>query len=353
MAKPGKVRISEGALRKFVGGIFSALGMTAEGAATVADVLVWANLRGVDSHGVTRVPRYAELFESGDAKARANVRVERTRASTILVEADGAPGPVALRTAMAEAIHAARETGVAWAAVRGTVHTGAIGYYTSMAAEQGMIGIGLVAGVPNMAYYGARGAGVATSPLSIAVPGGERAGALLDMATAVIALGKIAQYKIKGQPLPEGMALTGDGLPTTDPAAAKIPLPMAGAKGAGMSLMFELLTSVLVGNAIVSEFHGGKPEGKRHRQNAALIALDVAAFGSLDAFKSQTDATLDTIKRLPPVNAEEPVLYPGERGARTFVQRQSNGIPLPGATWQSLVEDATRLGVSVPEVTQE
>ena len=108
--------------------------------------------------------------------------------------------------------------------------------------------------MPNMSYPGVTGAAVATSPLAISVPtAGERPPVLLDMATAGIALGKIAQYRNAGKQLPEGVAATADGTPTTDPALAKMPLPLGGAKGAGMSLVFELLTSVLVGARTAAE----------------------------------------------------------------------------------------------------
>jgi LDH2 family malate/lactate/ureidoglycolate dehydrogenase len=263
------------------------------------------------------------------------------------VDADGAPGPVALQSAMTAAIDAARVAGTAWAAVRGTVHTGAIGYYAELAAKQGMIGVGIVAGVPNMAYHGARGAAVATSPLAIAVPSKSRGTILLDMATATIALGKIAQHKIRGLPLPEGAALDSDGLPTTDAAKAVTPLPMGGAKGSGMSLMFELMTSVLVANPIVAPFHAKAPGGRKHRQNAAMLAIDVAAFGNVDTFRSSVDAAVGAIKGLPAATDNAEVMLPGERGAKTFLQRTQEGIPIPPKTWEALVEAAQAVGVTI------
>jgi LDH2 family malate/lactate/ureidoglycolate dehydrogenase len=259
----------------------------------------------------------------------------------------GAPGPVALQSAMTAAIDAARSSGVAWAAVRGTVHTAAIGYYAELAARQGMIGVGVVAGVPNMAYQGARGAAVATSPLAIAVPSATRGTILLDMATATIALGKIAQHKIRGLPLPEGAALDAEGLPTTDPANAVTPLPMAGAKGSGMSLMFELMTSVLISNPILAPFHAKAPGGRKHRQNAAMLAIDIAAFGDLDAFRSSVDATVGAIKAMPAAVQNVEVLLPGERGARTFEQRSREGIPVPPKTWEALMAAAHEIGATV------
>jgi LDH2 family malate/lactate/ureidoglycolate dehydrogenase len=346
VAKSARV-VARDALHNIVKRIFAAAGCSDEHATIVADVLLWANLRGVDSHGVVRVPRYIEMFKSGEAKASPALKTRRLRPAALLVEADGAPGPVALHTAMTTAIAAARETGVGWAAVRGTVHTGAIGYYAELAAGQGMIGVGIVAGVPNMGYHGARGAGVATSPLAIAVPSSQHGTILLDMATATIALGKIAQHKIRGLPLPEGAALDAEGLPTTDAAKAVTPLPMAGAKGSGMSLMFELMTSLLIGNPIVAPFHAKAPGGRKHRQNAAMLAIDIATFSELDAFKLLVDQTADAIKAMPPADPKGAVLLPGERGARTFAQRTKEGIPIPPPTWDVLVEAARAVGLEI------
>lgn len=335
-------------LHALVAGLFAARGMSPDDARTVADVLVWANLRGVDSHGVSRVPRYMELFDKGLSDPAARPSIERPRAAIAVVDGGSAPGPVALTAAMDAAIETARTTGVAWVAVRGTVHTGAIGYYTQRAARAGMAGLGIVAGMPNMAYVGGRGAGVATSPLSVAIPAGRHGEVLLDMATAVIALGKIAQYRAAGEPLPAGAALDADGEPTTDPTVARVPLPVGGAKGAGMSLVFELLASGLTASPIVSGYHSGTPEGRRHRQNATLLAVDISAFTPLDDFRALVDETVDAIKALPAADETTELLVPGERGHRTHTARLATGIPIPAKTWTALTQAATTAGVPFP-----
>jgi len=343
-----RVHVPAEDLRLLASRALAAAGLSDEHAATVADAFVWANLRGVDSHGISRLPRYLDLLESGEANARPKLGTTRVRDAALVIDADQAPGPVALSHAMREAIELARAAGVAWATVRGTVHTGAIGYYTTLASAQGLAGIGLVAGVPNMAYQGARGAGVATSPLSIALPASRHPDFVLDMATATIALGKIAQYKARGETLPPDSALTAAGEPTTDPAEAKIPLPVGGAKGSGMSLAFELLASGLAGNPIVAEYHDGTPGGRRHRQNATLIAVDVAAFLPLEEFVEIVDRTIDAITALPPAG-DNPVLVPGARSATVARKREQDGIPLPARVWESVTEAAGRYGVTPPE----
>ena len=347
-AKPAKVIVGAAELRRLVAGIFAARGASAADAAAVADALVWANLRGVDSHGVSRVPRYLELFDKGESVADAVPTVERPRAAIAIVDAHAAPGPVAMNRAADEAIAGARECGIGWASVRGTVHTGAIGYYASRIADAGLAAVGVVAGMPNMAYAGARGAAVATSPLAVAVPAGKHDLVLLDMATAVMALGRIAQLKAAGQELPPGVALTADGDPTTDPALAKVPTPVGGAKGAGMSLVFEMLASGLAANPILPSYHSGSKEGRRHRQNGFLLAIDVAAFLPLDEFTATIDDTVDAIKSLPPAAENTEILVPGERGRRTAKARAAAGIPLGPKVWRELTEIATSLGVPVP-----
>jgi len=330
-------------LRTLVAGIFAARGTPEADATAVADALVWANLRGIDSHGVSRTPRYVELFDKGQSVPDAVPTVERPRAAIAIVDAHAAPGPVALNRAADEAIAGARECGVGWASVRGTVHTGAIGYYTSRIADAGFAAIGVVAGMPNMAYAGARGAAVATSPLSVAVPADRHELVLLDMATAVMALGRIAQLKAAGKPLPAGAAVTAEGEPTTDPALAAVPLPVGGPKGSGMSLVFELLASGLAGNPIVPAYHSGD---KKHRQNAFVLAIDISAFLPLAEFKSAVDETVDAIKALPAAEAE--ILIPGERGRRTYAERSVTGIPLGPKVWAELTQLANSLALPVP-----
>jgi LDH2 family malate/lactate/ureidoglycolate dehydrogenase len=327
-ARAAKVLVRADDLRALVAGVFRARGTREAEAAAVADALVWANLRGIDSHGVSRVPRYLELFDKGESVPDALPSVARPRAAIAIVDAHAAPGPVALNRAADEAVACARECGVGWAA--------------------GLAAVGVVAGVPNMAYAGAKGAAVATSPLSVAVPAGRHELVLLDMATAVMALGRIAQLKAAGKELPPGVALTADGEPTTDPALAKVPTPVGGAKGSGMSLVFEMLASGLVANPIVPGYHSGTKEGRRHRQNAFILAVDVSAFLPLNEFTATVDDTVDAIKSLPPADETREVLVPGERGRRSEAERAASGIPLGPKVWRELTEIAAGLGVDVP-----
>uniref|UniRef100_A0AAU3GLC4 Ldh family oxidoreductase n=1 Tax=Streptomyces sp. NBC_01401 TaxID=2903854 RepID=A0AAU3GLC4_9ACTN len=348
-AKPGKTLVAVDDLLDFAAALLEKGGLSADDARTTADVFVWAAQRGVDSHGTARVPAYLDLLAKGVANAGHDIRIESTTPAAAVLDADRAPGPVALTAAAKEAVSRARTTGIATVGVRRTVHTGAIGYYVSKIAEQGLIGIGFVSGMPNMGYTGVKGAAVATSPLAIAVPAESHAPLLLDMATATIALGKIRQAKASGTPLPEGAAATEDGTPTTDPEKAVMPLPLGGAKGSGMSLAFELLTSVLVGAPIFASFHSDDPQGRKHRQNALLIAVDPAAFGDPGDFAEAVDTTLSTLKGLPAADGAPGVFYPGERSAALSEERGHSGVPVAPKVWRDLLERAEALGVVPPK----
>ncbi|XVU29883.1 Ldh family oxidoreductase [Actinoplanes sp. CA-054009] len=346
---PPKVLVPAGELKEFTTALLSASVKDPAHARTISDVLIWAALRGVDSHGVARVPRYLELLASGEANPAPVMALSPGASAVAVLDADRAPGPVALTAAASEAVRLARANGIGAVGVRGTVHTGAIGYYTSRIAAEGLIGIAFVAGMPNMSYPGVRGAAVATSPLSIAVPtAGDRPPVLLDMATAGIALGKIAQYRNAGQTLPEGVAATADGTPTTDPNLATMPLPLGGAKGAGMSLVFELLTSVLVGAPILSSFHGDDPAGRRHRQNALILALRPAAFGDEAAFPPAVESTLAALRGLTPVADDAEIRYPGENSAAVAAERAAEGVPVAAKVWSELENAAKELHIPLP-----
>lgn len=342
------VTVSPAAFETFARDIFVAKGLSADDSAALAHSFVWASLRGVDSHGIARVPRYVEMFENGVANPSATITVDDTRPGAAVVDADLAPGPIALTRAANLAIDKARTQGVAMVSVRNTVHTGAIGYYASLIADAGLVGIGIAAGSPMMSYTGAVGASVATSPLAIGVPAGEgRPTVLLDMATSLIAMGKIAQAKRSGTPLPEGAATTADGTPTSDPELAKVPTPLGGAKGSGLSLMFELLTSVLVTAPILTPYHAGT---KKHRQNATLIVVDPGAFGDVTAFVENVDATVDTIHALPKADGVDEIFVPGERSSASAAKRAASGIPVGDKLWTELTDLATALGVALPAV---
>ena len=331
-AAPGntaRMRVAAEDLRRFVVEVFAAVGMPSGEAETVADVLVWANLRGVDSHGVTRLPRYLEMIEQGLMNIAARPVLRDLAPSLFVVDADRAAGAVALTYALKELTARARLTGVAVAAVGPMTHSGALGYYTQKVAADGMACVAVNSTIPLMPYHGARGAALGSNPISIAVPGAGADPMVFDMATSAVSAGKLMLARRSGTPLEPGTAVDADGKPTTDPKAAEMATPLGGPKGAGLALMIECLASLLSGHPIVAEALGKTGEGSRHRQNALLIAIDVARFVDLAVFRDQVAELVAALKALPLAPGSDAILMPGERGYRAAAQRSREGIPLP------------------------
>ena len=342
-------RVAAENLRRFSSDVFIAAGMPEDHAHTVAEVLVWANLRGVDSHGVQRIPRYVGMIENQGMNPRPELRVVQETAASVLIEADRAAGPVAMSWAMEKAVAKAREAGIGWAMVRRMTHSGAIGYYTKQAVSADMAGLAFVSSLPNMAFHGARTPSIATSPIAFAVPGAAHEPLMLDMATAVIAGGRIVQARNAGEALQEGWALDPDGNPTTDAERATIPMPLGGPKGSGLSMMLECLISLMVGNPIISDELQNPSRGRPIRQNGLCIAVDISAFIDLETYRAQVDLLIETLKAQPRAEGVEEILVPGERGDRILAGRERDGIPVSAGTWKQLGEVADGLGVAMPE----
>lgn len=343
-----EVLVSGEDLKAFTAEVFIGAGLAPEDAEIEADVLVWANLRGVDSHGVLRIPWYMSHVDNGVMKTRPNIQVMKETAATILIDADQAFGPVVTTMAMRRAIEKAKNTGIGWGFIRNTTHQGAMGYYALMAAKEDMAGIACVAGPPNMAPHGARAAGVQNSPIAISVPGNRRGPLVLDMATSIAAGGKIWLAIDKRVPIPANWALDKDGNPTTDPKLAEILMPFSGPKGSGLAIMFECLAGLMVGNPRLEPVITGKQEINRHIQNSFVAALDIETFTDVDGYKDEVDKLVDGLKALPKAEGAQEIFMPGEPEDRVFQDRTRNGIPLPEGTVDSLKAAAERFDIPLP-----
>ena len=339
--------VRHGDLARFIVAAFVAKGMAEEDARTVADALVWANLRGGDSHGVVRLPRYIDLIATGEMDPAARPTLALDHPTRFVLDGQRCAGPVAMMQASAVAAERAKVNGLCVGLVRHTTHTGAIGRYAQWIAKCGCIALIAVAGIPLMAYHGARVRSVSTSPLAIGIPAAGDP-LILDMATSVAALGRLVQARARGEPLPPGWAISEDGTPSTDPKSAAIPLPLGGPKGSGLSLMFELLAGVLSGAPVLAPALG--PEHRcRHTQNAFILALDVAAFRAPGDFIADADQLIAVLKTLPLQEGFDEILLPGEHGHRTEVIRRAGGIPIAPSTWAALERLAKSLAIGLPE----
>jgi ureidoglycolate dehydrogenase (NAD+) len=258
-------------------------------------------------------------------------------------------GPVAIMQAAARAVERAKQTGVCFALIRHTTHTGAIGRYAQWIAERDCAAVLMGAGPTLMAYHGARVASMATSPIAIAVPSGNGPIAL-DMATSTISNGKILQARATGGALPSGTVLTAAGEPTTDAKDAEILLPLGGPKGSGLAFMFEILASVLAAAPIQAPALGPQKR-TRHTGNTAMLAIDIETFRPLIDFKTDADALAAVVKALPRQTGFDEILLPGERGNRTETVRRKSGIPIPAKLWEELAAVAKETGVKMPAHT--
>ena len=343
---PKSKRVSLTGLENFARAVFESAGVAPDHAAIWAETLIWANLRGVDSHGVLRIPRYVELLASGGINPTPNLTLLRSAGAIALLDADRAPGPVAMRRAMDEAIAHARAVHVGWCVARGITHAGAVGHFALRAAEAGMIGVVMTASVPLMAWPGSKGSVVSTNPIAIAVPAAKRAPLLLDMATATVALGKITQARNSGTTIPPDWGVDRDGVPTTDPHQVATLLPMAGMKGAGLSLMIECIASLTAANPVIAPALGG---WTGTNMNGVAIALDIAAFGEREAFLDDVDALAAAVATQPTAPGHQRLMVPGERGDAVRAERERMGIPMPPGTWSGLVAVAAARGVTMPK----
>jgi len=341
------ITVDKATLTGFAVSIFVAAGVDRTIAEPWADALVSANLRGVDSHGVIRIPRYVEQIANGEINPRPALRVERADGAIALIECDRAPGPYAMMRAMDEAIARARTVHIGWCAARNITHAGAIGYFALKAAEAGMIGLAMNASNPMMAYHGSRTAAVSSNPLAIAVPAANRRPYLLDMSTAVVANGKVMDARDRNLTVPTGWGLDAEGRDTTDPHRIATLLPFAGPKGAGLSFMIECLGSLLPGHPRIAPALAGEKGGGS--QNGVAIAINIAAFRDLGGFGLDADHLGDAIAGLEPAEGFDRVMLPGERGDGVLAEREAAGIPIPKGTWARLAATAQALGVAPPE----
>jgi ureidoglycolate dehydrogenase (NAD+) len=347
-SKLGLHVISSADLQRFARTLFQAAGVAPAMADQWAKSLVWANLRGVDSHGVLRIPGYIERLKSKAINPAPDMRVEQRSGAIAVLEADRAPGAVAMAMAMEEAIARAREVHVGWCAARNITHAGAVGYFALQAANAGMAGIVMSASGPMMAYHGAKVAGVSSNPLAVAFPAKNRPPLLVDMSTSNVAMGKVMSARDAGREIPLGWGLDAQGRDTTDPRKLATLLPLGGPKGSGLSFMIECLCSLTVGNPIIAPALAAGGALDAPFLNGVAIALDLAVFGDRERILGEADRLARHVAALPPADGVERIYLPGERGDSILQARMRDGIPLPQGTWSRLLACAKALAVAPP-----
>jgi LDH2 family malate/lactate/ureidoglycolate dehydrogenase len=331
-------------------GLLERVGVPGDDARFTAETLVEADLRGVTSHGTRALPRYLAALRAGGTNPRPNVRILRQGPAFARLDGDAGLGQVVAGQAMRLAIGLARGAGIGAVAVENSNHYGAAAFYPMMAAEQGMLGLTTTnGGGKNMAPFNGAEPVVGNSPIAFAAPAGDEPPIVLDMATGVVALGKIAVAAMRGERIPLGWGLTADGEHTDDPTQARIVLPL-GAKGYGLAMMMDVLSGPLSGalmsvNTTPSPGRGlERPSGCGH----FFLALDVAAFTDLDGFRREVDRAVRAVRATRPQRGVGRVYLPGEIEWNTKVERRRSGIPLHEAHAGALAEVAGQLGLARP-----
>jgi ureidoglycolate dehydrogenase (NAD+) len=344
-----KIRIQSSVLEKFARDLFVAAGLPEEWAQAEAEVLIWADMRGLGSHGVLRIPSYIAWMARGLRTPNANIHVAAEKGSMAILEADRGPGLYIMRKAMDMAIERAREHALGWISVRQVTHTGAMGFYVRQAAEAGMVGIASCSSRPLMAYHGTKDAALGTTPIAIAAPRANGKPLVLDMASAAISIGAMAAARQAGRDLPPDVALDENGHVTTDSSRAVTPLPIAGPKGAGLGVMIECIASLLNGYPLVTSAFDDPAQRTDYVLNAFVVAIDPAWMPAAATFQQEVDRLAKGLATQPRADGFDEILMPGERGDREMERTAREGITLMPVLWKQLADVAGRLGVGMPE----
>ncbi|MEO8739157.1 MAG: Ldh family oxidoreductase [Casimicrobiaceae bacterium] len=337
-------------LRDIVAAVFSSCAMRAADARLLADALVDADLRGIHSHGVLRVPDYVAKLLTGGVDPRGTPRIVSERGAVLVADGGNSMGQVGATFAMGLAIARARDTGVAVVTLRGSNHCGAMDRYARMALAEDMIGIATTNALPTMAPWGGADKLIGINPLAFAAPAGTEKPFVLDMAFGATAHGKMRVYAQKGHALPEGWAFDSDGLPTTDVAKALTGLirPIGEFKGVGLALMTGILSAVLSG-AAYGEVYGNMVDGAvAGADGQFFMALDIRAFEQIDRFKSRIDALVCAVRSSRRAPGVDRLYVPGEMEFDFATERKHNGIPLNDRTLGDIAIVARERGVAVP-----
>ena len=338
MAAHGDKAVDAAQLEDLVRRIFVGCGMSAADAGLMADSLVDADLGGVHSHGVLRVPEYVDKLRRDGVDAAGRPKILREMGACLVVDGGNSMGQIGAAFAMEQAVERAQRFGIGAAAVGGSNHCGAMAYYVKQAAARDMIGIATTNALPTMAPWGGAERILGINPLGLAVPAGEEWPIVYDAAFSGSSHGKIRIYQQKGLTLPEGWALDAEGRPTVDPAAAidGLLMPVGGFKGAGMAMIMGILSSLLSGASYGTELGDMEKGPEAGADGHFIAAINVAAFEDLDRFKARVDGAIRQIRDCRLAVDAEAVYAPGELEFRRRVAYSRDGIPLNRVTREDI-----------------
>ena len=334
-------------LERITGDIFAGWKTPREDATWIATLLVRANLRGHDSHGVIRIPHYVRAIKAGEVNPNPSITIESETPTIAQVDGDKGFGQVVARRGITLAIDKARAQGLSAVTLKQTNHVGRLADYAEMAAAQGLLGM-LWVNAPtalNVAPWGGAARRLGTNPHAVAIPGPNGSVAMShDFATSVVAEGKLKVKFNRGEKVAPGIMLDGRGQPSTDPREYYTDPPgsliTAGQhKGYGLALAVEILGGILSGT-------GAAREGKGPVANGVLmLCIDPGRFLPAADFHAQVGALFGFVRSAPLAAGAEEILIPGEPEARTSRERRDGGVPIDDETWRQIKECAVEVGV--------
>lgn len=348
-------RAHEAALREFARRILLANGMTPEEAATIADCLIQANLRGVDSHGALRLIQYTDALSNGRINARPMISVLRRRGATALLSADNGYGFTPTLHAVELGVELAATHGIGMVGIQQSHHFGMAATYVLKVAEQGYIGWLMTTSLPVLPPPGGLQPRVGNNPIACGIPArAPRPPLVLDMALSQVAFGKVRLAAAERREIPLGWAYDERGQPTTDSAAALragLLAPVGGYKGYGLAVMTEVFAGILPGAlfGLSSDAHGDRAGSVGH----TLIVIDPACFVEREQFYDDLEQLIAEITSVPLAQGAAPVYLPGEIERDTLAERRAHGIPLSDELLGQLQALAARLQTEPLEVEPE
>lgn len=334
--------------RRFAADLIAHNGVPRGDAEIMARCLVRADLRGVDTHGIVRLPGYLDRLRRGLVNPRPALQPRDVTPAVAQIDGENGFGFVIATRAMDKAMEIARRLGIGMVSVKRSTHFGMAATYLLQAVEQGFIAMVFTNASRAMPPWGGREALLGTSPFAVGAPGGEKGAFILDMAPSVAARGKIRKALRAGQPIPIDYALDAEGKPTTDPAKALegVVLPMGGPKGSGLSMLMDILGGVISG----AGFAGGVGDQYKNYdrpQNVGhfFLAMKPDLFLSDSEYRSRMDTLADTVRNAPKAEGFSEIMMPGEPEARQEAKRLKQGIPYPGADLEPLIAEAKAAGL--------
>ncbi|KAK3721699.1 hypothetical protein LTR37_002864 [Vermiconidia calcicola] len=330
---------------KYVKGVLEGNGVPAENAAIVAKCLVAADLRGVDTHGVNRIPSYMARIRQGVLDARAQPTLQEVTPVVAQVDARNAFGFVAAHMGMSKAIDMAKVYGIGVVSIKHSNHFGMSAWIVQQAIDAGMMSLVFTNSSPALPVWGGKEKLMGVSPIACGAPAGKEKPFILDMAPSVAARGKIYKAKRRGEKIPNDWALDAEGRQTDDPAAALdgVMLPMGGPKGSALSIMMDVFSGVLSGSAfaghVTNPYDPSKPADVGH----FLVAIKPDLFMSLDNFKARMDYLYQRCVGCEKMADVDRIYFPGEIEQITEETRRREGIPYVEAEVKALDEEAERV----------